>query len=93
MAINTLVQGSAADFVKFALVRIMKTLKDSNLEPLLQLHDEWIFRTDAAPETDDFGQLVARLREAADAANGLGISVPIPCRIAFGSTYGDMNPC
>jgi DNA polymerase-1 len=90
MAINTVIQGSAADFVKFALVKIVREMQGEDLEPLLQLHDEWIFRTGLRPETREFGGLVERLRVAASAADEMGIIVPIPCKIKWGATYGDL---
>ncbi len=46
-AINAPIQGSAADIIKRAMIRIPKALKDANLENtvamLLQVHDELIF--------------------------------------------------
>jgi DNA polymerase-1 len=91
MAINTIIQGSAADFVKFALVKIMSEMGDRDLEPMLQLHDEWIFRTNARPGSVEFGKLIERLTRAADATAGMGIVVPIPCKIKWGMTYGDVS--
>ena len=46
-AINAPIQGSAADIIKRAMIRIPKALQDANLENtvamLLQVHDELIF--------------------------------------------------
>ena len=90
IAINSKIQGSAADFVKYALLNIME--KCSNrVEPLLQVHDEWLFRTQIIPGTNDFLNLLNDLKESAECADKIGITVPIPCRISYGPTYGDLK--
>ena len=45
IAINTPIQGSAADMIKVAMVKIHKALKDSNFKTkmILQVHDELVF--------------------------------------------------
>lgn len=45
-AINTLCQGSAADLVKIAMIKIAKRLKEENhtdVRLLMQLHDELLY--------------------------------------------------
>ncbi len=44
-AINTPIQGSAADLIKIAMVRVARAIKASNLraEMVLQIHDELVF--------------------------------------------------
>lgn len=91
MAINTKIQGSAADFVKFALLQIMQKCGDL-IEPLLQLHDEWLFRTRIKPGTKDFDDLCELLKSSAECAEKIGLSVPIPCKIEYGPSYGELIP-
>jgi DNA polymerase-1 len=45
MAINTPIQGTAADMIKVAMVNIHKALKDNHLQSkmILQVHDELVF--------------------------------------------------
>lgn len=44
MAVNTVIQGSAAEIIKKAMIDIYKTIKDKNdIKLLLQVHDELIF--------------------------------------------------
>jgi DNA polymerase-1 len=45
IAINTVVQGSAADLIKIAMVRIFRRIRDEHLpmKMLLQIHDELVF--------------------------------------------------
>merc|ERR1712130_691488 len=58
ISINTTVQGSAADFVKMATVKVMESVKKSpkfGLDPpklVLQLHDELIFEVAANHVTE-----------------------------------------
>lgn len=91
MAINTKIQGSAADFVKFALLQIMSECENS-IEPLLQLHDEWLFRTKAKPGTKEFEDLCHLLKTSAECAEKIGIKIPIPCKITYGPSYGELMP-
>lgn len=91
MAINTKIQGSAADFVKFALLQIMKECGNL-VEPLLQLHDEWLFRTKIKPGTKEFDDLCRILKKSAECADKIGLDVPIPCKITYGPSYGELKP-
>ena len=45
IAINTPIQGSAADMIKVAMINIHKALKDGNFKTkmILQVHDELVF--------------------------------------------------
>ncbi len=45
IAINTPIQGTAADMIKLAMINIHKALKDNNLQTkmILQVHDELVF--------------------------------------------------
>src|SRR6202011_4871564 len=51
MAVNAPLQGSAADLIKVAMVRVANAIEDANLDArmILQVHDELIF--DVVPET------------------------------------------
>ena len=51
LAISTVVQGSAADIIKVAMVRCWKALRDAGLSTrlVLQIHDELLFE---APERE-----------------------------------------
>ena len=55
-AVNTPLQGTAADLIKLAMIRIEKTLAGMQTKMLLQVHDELVFEapnvtTDAALQT------------------------------------------
>lgn len=89
IAVNTIIQGSAADFVKFALIEIMKNVHD--IEPLLQIHDEWIFQTKYDVGTNEFSSLIRNLQSYSQCYQKIGLKVPIPSKIKFGKNFGNMN--
>ena len=47
-AVNTPLQGTAADLIKLAMIRITATLRGMQTDMLLQVHDELVF--EAPPE-------------------------------------------
>ncbi len=62
MAINTPIQGSAADIIKWAMVRLYQQAREHKLplEMLLQVHDELVFECPAEAATE----MTARVRSA-----------------------------
>lgn len=54
IAFNTDIQGTAADLVKAAMVRVYRELqvRTGEIQLLLQVHDELVFHTDGDPRTD-----------------------------------------
>jgi DNA polymerase I len=61
LAISTVVQGSAADIIKIAMVRAHRALADAGLESrlILQIHDELLFEGPEA-EVDAVGEIAER---------------------------------
>ena len=84
-AINAPIQGTAADIIKRAMIRIPPALKAAGLEEvrmLLQVHDELIFE---APEslTDKAVPLIKEVMEgAAGPARSLGVPLEVEAGIA-----------
>jgi DNA polymerase-1 len=77
MALNAPIQGSAADIIKVAMLRVDAALKDAGMRSrmLLQVHDELVFEV-AAGECTDLEALVRReMAGAADLAVPLDVSV------------------
>jgi DNA polymerase-1 len=59
LAVNTVIQGTAADVMKLALVRVDAALRDSPVRPILTVHDELLFEGPAA-EVEGVRELVRR---------------------------------
>lgn len=59
-AINAVIQGSAADIVKHAMIDVSKILEDINAKMLLQIHDELVF--EVSDENVDLAQRVIKKR-------------------------------
>jgi DNA polymerase-1 len=83
VAVNTPIQGSAADIIKMAMIRIHAELRKRRLasEMILQVHDELVF--DVAPgEVDAMKELVKTHMEGACA-----MSVPFVVEIGVGDDW------
>ena len=83
MATNAPIQGTAADLVKIAMVRMARQLAARGLASrmLLQVHDELLFE---APE-DELGALEALAVEVMESA--LDLSVPLKVDVATGADW------
>lgn len=86
-AINAPVQGSCADLIKIAMVRIFKELKDKNFKTklIIQIHDELIFDV-AASELEEVSKLIRKNMESA-----LELSVPVKVNLEEGKNWGQME--
>ncbi len=86
-AVNTIIQGSAADLIKRAMIRIDGELieRKSPARMLLQIHDELVFETpdDQIPE---LAELVRR-----EMTSALALSVPLAVDIAAGPNWLDVE--
>jgi len=60
-AINSPIQGSAADIIKIAMINVYKEIENNNLKSkmILQVHDELIFDV-FKPELEKISDIVAR---------------------------------
>ena len=85
VAMNSPIQGSAADIIKIAMVRVDKALRESGLDArlILQVHDELIVEA-AAKDADAAKELLIREME-----NCVDISVPLTVSAAVGKTWYD----
>ncbi|MFT4969780.1 MAG: DNA polymerase-1 [Chitinophagales bacterium] len=83
-AINTPVQGSAADMIKLAMIAIDKEMTARKMESLmtLQVHDELVFDV-VKSEVEELKELVIRLMQ--DALPGL--KVPIIAEVGLGDNW------
>lgn len=86
-ATNAPLQGSAADLMKLAMVRIDAALRDSGLEAemLLQIHDELIFEV-RAKHAKEAARLVREHMEGA-----IALSVPLEVTLKMGRNWYDVE--
>ena len=86
-AINTPIQGSAADLIKFAMVRVDAALKKAGLRAkmVLQIHDELVFD---APE-DEVDAIVDIARREMTSAIDFG--VPLEVGVGIGRNWLDAH--
>lgn len=84
-AMNTPIQGSAADIIKVAMINMQKMLQKEGLQAkmLLQVHDELIFE---APK-DEIAKLAQLVPQVMDSA--VSLAVPLKVESASGKTWFD----
>ena len=82
-AMNAPIQGSAADLIKIAMIRVNEAMKKANVKSkmLLQIHDELIFEV---PE-EELDQMKALVKEAME--NAMELRVPLKASIQSGKTW------
>ncbi len=87
-ATNAPLQGSAADLMKLAMVRIDRALDESGLDAamLLQIHDELIFEV-RKKDLAETASLVRRHME-----NAVTLSVPLEVTLKSGGSWYDVEP-
>ena len=84
-AMNSPIQGSAADIIKIAMKRIKKMLREKGLKAkmLLQVHDELIFEA-PKEEIPVLKELVPKVMDSA-----VDLAVPLKVESASGDTWFD----
>ena len=86
-AINTIIQGTAADIIKLAMINIAKRLKDEGLKSqmLIQVHDELVFETDHT-EVEQLTKLVKFEME-----NAVKLTVPLTVDTEVGKNWHEVS--
>ncbi|TLS39147.1 DNA polymerase I [Pseudalkalibacillus caeni] len=84
-AMNTPIQGTAADIIKKAMVEMAERLETEGLQArmLLQVHDELIFEA-PEEEIEDLKRIVPEVME-----NAIELKVPLKVDYSYGSTWYD----
>jgi DNA polymerase-1 len=82
-AINSPVQGSAADMIKMAMIRIHEHMKSKNMKSkmTLQVHDELVFDAHIS-EVDELQELVIHHMK-----NAIPLNVPIEVEVGRGANW------
>jgi DNA polymerase-1 len=83
VAINSPIQGTAADIIKLAMIRVDKALRENNFSAklLLQVHDELIIE---APD-EEVDKIKALVKEAMEGA--VELSVPLTVDVGVGKDW------
>ena len=83
MALNTPIQGSAADILKKAMVEIYEEFKKRGLKSkmLIQVHDELVFNV-LDDELDEVSQIVRDIME-----HTIELNVPLKVDIEYGNNW------
>lgn len=88
-AVNTIIQGSAADIMKAAMVRLFSQLPAFDAHIVLQIHDEVVVE---APESAQ-EEVCRAIQQAMENPMPDGIlDVPIPVKVSVGKRWGSLNP-
>ncbi len=85
MAINTIIQGSAADIIKIAMINIHKELVKMESNLIMQVHDELVFEY---PEKEE-KRLIKLVRR--EMVNAMNLRVPLKVTIERGKNWGEMK--
>jgi DNA polymerase-1 len=87
IAVNTPIQGSAADIVKVAMLNLVARLNRSQLKSklILQVHDELVFEVPEI-EIDEMRKLVREEME-----NAVKLDIPLRVSIETGASWGELH--
>ena len=85
VAMNTPIQGTAADIMKIAMINVFRELKNRNLNSkiVLQVHDELLIETDIK-EKDEVREILVNNME-----NAAKLLVPLKVEVAEGENWYD----
>ena len=83
LAVNTVVQGSAADLIKVAMINIQQKIETENLpvKLILQVHDELVFEL-PAKQADKHSDWIAE-----EMTTAIKLDVPLKVDITVGPTW------
>jgi DNA polymerase-1 len=87
MATNTVIQGTAADLIKKAMVEVDRILEVEKIEAtmILQVHDELVFETTKAAQADLSTIVRDRMEGVAE------LRVPLTVDLGFGDNWRDAH--
>jgi len=85
MAVNTPLQGTAADLIKMAMIKVYSLIEDNNdIKMLLQVHDELVFEV----KEELVKNLALKIKDIME--NIIKLKVPIDVHIGIGDNWGEL---
>ncbi|MHC4280176.1 MAG: DNA polymerase, partial [Planctomycetota bacterium] len=83
LAVNTVIQGSAADLIKIAMINIQKKIEKENLpvKLILQIHDELVFEVPVKDVEKHADWISSEMTDA------LQFNVPLKVDISYSPTW------
>ena len=83
LAVNTVIQGSAADLIKVAMVNIHRKIQSEKLpvKIILQVHDELVFELPSA-EVENHSKWIAR-----EMTSAIKLDVPLKVDVSYGQSW------
>ncbi len=87
IAVNTTIQGTAADIVKFAMIRCFEVLEDEKFQSklILQIHDELIFES----PKHEVEAVLPKIRHAMETS--VSLDVPLVVDIRSGNNWAEIH--
>ncbi|MGI6204694.1 MAG: DNA polymerase I [Anaerovoracaceae bacterium] len=85
LAMNSPIQGSAADIIKIAMIRVMDALRGMRSQLILQVHDELIIDT-YRPEEEQVKKILTECME-----NAMDLKVKLKVDLSEGETWYEMK--
>jgi DNA polymerase I len=92
-AVNSIIQGSASDIIKHAMLGVERRIDELSLSPgvraVMQIHDELIFEVEGG-QLHKFVEILKRCMEN-DVQRSLAIAVPLVTNVNVGENWGEMS--
>ena len=89
-AINAPIQGSAAELMRLAMIRLSKRLNDQKTKMLLQIHDELIFET-PKEEVKRISKMIIDEMSSVVQSDHHSFSIPLTVDLNFGDNWGTLH--
>ena len=89
-AINAPIQGSAAEIMRLAMIRLDEKLKDKKTKMLLQIHDELIFETHR-DEAKKISKIIIEEMSSVAKSDQHSFSIPLTVDLNVGESWGTLH--
>lgn len=85
MAVNTPIQGTAADMIKLAMIKIAQSINNNDIRMLIQVHDELVFEI----KKERLPGVAEKIKNIME--NIIALKVPIIVDAKAGDNWGEME--